>query len=80
MLLSRRVPQWLQVTIRFLEIDEGGADLEISAAERRGEKEENGEEESRVSARLGSPSTSAGHQLAIRALIAFECNVAENFI
>lgn len=34
----------------------------------------------RVSGRLGSPSTSAGHQLAIRALIAFECNVAENFI
>lgn len=34
----------------------------------------------RASARLGSPSASAGHQLAIRALIAFECNVAENFI
>jgi len=34
-LLSRRVPWWLQVTIRFLEIDEGGADMEVFAAERR---------------------------------------------
>lgn len=30
--------------------------------------------------RLGFLSVSAGYQLAIRALIAFECNVAENFI
>jgi len=29
---------------------------------------------------FGAPSASAGYQLAIRALIAFECNVAENFI
>lgn len=56
-----------------------GVDAEISAAERE-EKEKSGEEEPRVSARLGSPSASAGYQLAIRALIAFECNVAENFI
>lgn len=59
MLLSRRVPRWLQVTIRFLEIDEGGAGAEVSAAE-RGEKEESGEGEPRVSTRLGSPSASAG--------------------
>lgn len=40
------------------------------------------EEEPRFlsASRLGSPSASAGYQLAIRALIAFECNVAENFI
>lgn len=44
------------------------------------EEKEDEEPRSSLSARLGPPSASAGYQLAIRALIAFECNVAENFI
>lgn len=55
------------------------------AGKERGRRVSNGEKKKRwgrraSASRLGFLSVSAGYQLAIRALIAFECNVAENFI
>lgn len=71
---GRRVPRWLQLTIRFREIDDEDAHGD---ARRRLERGRGASVSLGFSSRF---SVSAGYQLAIRALIAFECNVAENFI
>lgn len=72
--LLSQAGRWLQVTIRFLEIEEE------AALARETERREGRNGEGRRERSLDSVRSSAGYQVAIRALIAFECNVAENFI